>query len=779
MCAGASDRVPNKSEEDLLASGPVAEEFAKRASLDAVDQARAAAIEAVRGGAPSSADTLSKLNALVGAKATPEQVDAAKADAIAAVRGSEPGVPGTLSELNTRKADRAELASLNAEVGGAVSDAKAAAGRSEMAAVAAALNGPIYETQAAGEAATATGVDFKCYGPAPYKEVQFRRRTASGSDPITATVASLRVADVETSAATSTTRLNEIAAEPVKELAIYFFGYKSFDVSGNSPAVILRQVDDVGNVTLGPIDPLAPVSARLDTLAEKVSDSFYWFGAKDVLATDLQPNGKAILLSIVDANGVPDVGVTLEREWRAGVMGGDAYAFDKDGRKVRLTATGDVLGARIRGASIEYDRAISGPGSRVSAKLYATTSISTAATELVLDVGLSQSLGIGNSGIPLLTTVPFRPGRALMWNAGVLTYGADHNSVFLTDGVPNTPLPDANIETIVDCYEQRSETYMSAVAEYVTRPGKLPATSATLEGAFGIGGVAIDKLQEGMFPFENAVKAVQRASLIAQILGLTLRVRLRLVHGESNVNSDLAYYKGQLVVMQDRFQSRVRAVTGNPLQVVPMFICQMNSWTRSGTIRSAIPLAQHQAALENPGRIILVGSKYAFPYADTQHLTSVGYNKLGALHGYASDLHDKGGNTMPPDAVSAVVTGTSLAITFRALPGTFQIDRTNIVDPGNDGVVWGDDKNGSVVSLVQGSAVHVAGTRTVTYQLSAVPTGTNPYLEIGLLGVLDAPAGAATGPRTCFRYDTGELDRFGEPLARYVVAHKIPVTINS
>ena len=139
------------------------------------------------------------------------------------------------------------------------------------------------------------------------------------------------------------------AAVGATQEAIYFFGYKDHQVSGASPAQILRQTDADGKTILGPIDPLDPIRASIEDLRDNVDDRIYYFGSKDLVTTDLDPvTNTAIQLSRIDEDGVAKVGVVLDRDWRAAIINGDAYAFDKDGVRVRLTTSADVILAEIR-----------------------------------------------------------------------------------------------------------------------------------------------------------------------------------------------------------------------------------------------------------------------------------------------------------------------------------------------------------------------------------------------------------------------------------------------
>ena len=194
----------------------------------------------------------------------------------------------------------------------------------------------------------------------------------------------------------------------------------------------MRQTDADGKTILGPIDPLDPIRASIEDLRDNVDDRIYYFGSKDLVTTDLDPvTNTAIQLSRIDGDGVAEVGVVLERDWRPTIIAGDAYAFDKNGARVRLTASADVVRCEVRNATAEFDRiTAAGVFSRTRTKLYGSSNHLLSTTKLFHRAGLGQSLSVGNSGTPLFTTAPVRPGRVLSFNAGVLTYGSDHNSLY-------------------------------------------------------------------------------------------------------------------------------------------------------------------------------------------------------------------------------------------------------------------------------------------------------------------------------------------------------------
>ena len=182
----------------------------------------------------------------------------------------------------------------------------------------------------------------------------------------------------------------------------------------------------------------------------------------------------------------------------------------------------------------------------------------------------------------------------------------------------------------------------------------------------------MDKFFEGGVLFENAVAAVaQSLEAGAGFLAWEHEVILDFEQGESNasLSSSVAYYKDAIVAkIQQRFEARVQDIKGTT-ETVPMFISQMNSWTGSSFATSNVPVAQFEAAMENPGKVILANPKYIGPFADKQHYTTEGYMDLGSMRGYAIDLHRKGGVSLPPSFISAVRSGTELALTFREPAG--------------------------------------------------------------------------------------------------------------
>ena len=74
------------------------------------------------------------------------------------------------------------------------------------------------------------------------------------------------------------------------------------------------------------------------------------------------------------------------------------------------------------------------------------------------------------------------------------------------------------------------------------------------------------------------------------------------------------------------------------------------------------------------------------------------------------------------------------------------------------------------------SSVKLLGSNTIQITLSAVPTGNNPFIGIADIGVSGAAGGPLTGPRSCLRDSSSDLDAYGQPVFNWACHQRIAVT---
>ena len=105
-------------------------------------------------------------------------------------------------------------------------------------------------------------------------------------------------------------------------------------------------------------------------------------------------------------------------------------------------------------------------------------------------------------------------------------------------------------------------------------------------------------------------------------------------------------------------------------------------------------------------------------------------------------------------------------------------DTTAITGLGADqGFLWADDGNGTTVTVTSTAIGATSGGRTaMSCILSAVPTGTNPKLNIAMTGASGAASGPATGNRSTLRTTgSGVFTRSGREVNHFVCIDQIPV----
>jgi hypothetical protein len=239
-----------------------------------------------------------------------------------------------------------------------------------------------------------------------------------------------------------------------------------------------------------------------------------------------------------------------------------------------------------------------------------------------------------------------------------------------------------------------------------------------------------------------------------------------MIHGESDAAAGTIDYDDKIAEFATDYDGDIRAITGQA-GAVPLFLCQVSSWTYWDLTTSAIPIYQRTAATIN-ANIHLVCPKYHLPYTDELHLTADGYSQLGEHYAVAifNELWGSGWQPLEPTSVSR--TGAVITATFNVPSGgTLVLDDTSIDDPGNYGFEYVDAGDGNSVSI---SGVALNGTDSVDITLSDTPTGTAQKLRYAYTGTSGNGGGATTGPRGCLRdEDDRYISRYGYNLYNWCV----------
>ena len=278
-------------------------------------------------------------------------------------------------------------------------------------------------------------------------------------------------------------------------------------------------------------------------------------------------------------------------------------------------------------------------------------------------VGTGQSLSVGASGRPVLTTTqPF------------------HNLKLQDDGpTPGHPLEESGAFSLVPLVEPIrpfwaggdtqypsnifGETPHSAMANQLTA---LAGTDyVTLHSAVGWGGRCmsdIDKTGSGL-AYPSSLWEARTFRRMADARGKTFAYgAVVLTHGECDAEN--ADYEGALYRLWSDYDADLRAITGQK-ETVPLLLSQQNTFPGDGTA-SASTLAQWSAGVRFPGKIVCVGPKYQYAYAgDKVHLDAASYRRLGEKYAEVFDQVFRQQRPWAPLQPRAVKRdGRTLTVTF-------------------------------------------------------------------------------------------------------------------
>jgi hypothetical protein len=365
----------------------------------------------------------------------------------------------------------------------------------------------------------------------------------------------------------------------------------------------------------------------------------------------------------------------------------------------------------------------------------------------VLSTG--QSLSVGARGDPPLSTK--QPGNNTMFVTGVIAGGTGLTSF--------APLVESAVETM-----------SSAFANHIEANASTDFTIAhdILMSVHGVGGFSYAQLAKGQPPYANGIAQAQAGHDLAKAATKTYVVRaVTNVHGETDHNLGTPTYQQNLIQWQSDYETDVKAITGQS-EPIPMFHSQISSWTiLNNADQSRIPIDQLAVHVATKGKIVLVGPKYQYPYADDGvHLTNVGYRQMGEDYAKVYRqvvLRGKPWEPVRPQTITR--NGTKVVIKFFVPVPPLVIDEQIVTNPADDGFeLDGDDPQPDITS------VDVTAPDTVTITLSAEPTGDNRRLRYAFTGTPGAHGGPTTGPRGNIRDSDKTKSQYGDtPLYNWCV----------
>ncbi len=279
--------------------------------------------------------------------------------------------------------------------------------------------------------------------------------------------------------------------------------------------------------------------------------------------------------------------------------------------------------------------------------------------------------------------------------------------------------------------------------------------------ANGVTGAPYAMLKRGTIPYRNALETVKRVAAILRRLGKRDVVRaVTVTHGETDsiIGTGAAQYERDLAQWRSDYDNDVRAITGQSEHVI-LFTDQMNTYSskalgKRAASTSPIPLAQLDAALDNPDSIVLVCPKYWLTYSprDGAHLTGASEELLGEKYGEAMARTFLDGNIWKPLYIkSANLAGDTITLSYNIPDPPLVLDTTLVSDPGNYGFVYTDDSGAPPAIL----AVELSpDASAVKIRLSAMPRAApgHRHIQYAYVGALrcgsgGCPAGPVTGPR--------------------------------
>ena len=378
-------------------------------------------------------------------------------------------------------------------------------------------------------------------------------------------------------------------------------------------------------------------------------------------------------------------------------------------------------------------------------------------------LGTGQSLSIGTMGSPPLTTNQPYGNLTLSFVSISNPQQAGTNFVPLVEGLNSA---GAEVETI-----------SSALANTLTALS--PQTNFTsIVTRDGQGGTAYSGLKKGTGPYALGLLEISNAMAAAQSLGDGYQVKaVTCVHGEQDdVLGNGPYYAGYLRQWQQYISSDAKAITGQTNDV-PMFLCQMSSWTANNyAATSLIPSAQLYATETYPNHF-LVCPKYFFTYySDGVHLTAQSYRRLGEYYGKVMKkvlMDGQRWRPLTPDSIS--ISNKNITVILH-VPVPPIVNDISIGPKAYYGFEYADDSSSASIS----SAI-ISRSNAVTVVLNKAPIGAHPRLRYAYTGTPGAPAGAnQTGSaRGTIRDSDATPSPYGDSLVNWLVHFDYSIPFNA
>jgi hypothetical protein len=391
-----------------------------------------------------------------------------------------------------------------------------------------------------------------------------------------------------------------------------------------------------------------------------------------------------------------------------------------------------------------------------------------------------QSLATGYAGTPALSTT--QPYGNLMFDAGarLVPDGTSGDLVAPSGLTLFVPLIETNYQN------QSGETICSGFANRTfARLASPTGQDILLMDVNGEGGTLYAGLKRGTNPYANGIAAVTAAKSIYKSTGKPYGVAAVIaIHGEADEAFDNTAYTANLVEWQANYNQDIQAITGQTA-TIPLQICQMASgWEDSNGAHNIIPQQQVDAAMQNPGRIILACPKYMLPYHPGDvHLTSDGYRWLGEYHSRAYEYLLQGKQWQPlwPIAI-AHTSSTQVLVTFNVPAGPLVFDTNSVTEPTSiPGQKYGFEVFNPTGRTPSITTVTLIGSNQVLIQFDT-PLVTGARLRYaysrptqnGVAGIA-GPSGDTAGNRGNLRDSDHSASLYGRALFNWCVTFDMPI----
>lgn len=394
--------------------------------------------------------------------------------------------------------------------------------------------------------------------------------------------------------------------------------------------------------------------------------------------------------------------------------------LDQDGRVLLgfNRVTGRIIGAGLSGGD--------GSGPQRSSYEPLAQEDKIPDSDVVIVVGYGQSLVVGATSLPVLTTS--QPYANLTYAGGPRSGSEQLTSLI--------PLVENSVSPAPDGGTNRGETACSSAANYAVELAAMehgvdPESASYVASVAGHGGYAINQLKKGSewYPLFAAHLGAAPSLLSGDGKSSTVGVMFWM-QGEADVSlqTPFATYRQELSQLRADAEADTNASLGrnDPLH------CITYQTTWGITTHSDVALAQLSLCMQD-SRFTLAAPMYLFPYSpDNIHLTNVGEAWFGHYVGRAIATLRRGYQHKWLRPLSATSRGSLVSIRFDVPVMPLVLDATNLPPTTDSGFRVLDDSGTvpiSSVSIGDGDSVEIVlgralvGVATIRYALDYAGTG--------------------------------------------------------